>query len=79
MSNTHASSKAAIAARADHAHRTLFFALAAGLTIATFAFGLALVGGARAEEAAPIKVTPLNRSTIEAIGNSTTIDKTSRK
>ena len=39
----------------DRPNRALFFALAAGLTIATFGFGLALVAGARADEAAPGK------------------------
>lgn len=66
MSYTHTPTKAATVVRANHSNRALFFALAAGLTLATVAFGLALVGGARAEEAAAIKVTPHNFARAES-------------
>lgn len=60
MTHNHALSRAATAARTTTSNRPLFFALAAGLTIATVGFGLALVGGARADDVALIDVAPDN-------------------
>ena len=60
MTHNHALSRAATAARTTTSNRALFFALAAGLTIATVGFGLALVGGARADDVALIDVAPDN-------------------
>jgi len=67
MSNTHASSRVATAVRTDHSHRTLLFALAAGLTIATAGFGLALVGGAKADATPPVRLAAAGLAQIEPV------------